>query len=128
MPSRVRVVVLWAAVALLAVLFLVQGGLKLIQADHEVAAFTERWGYPIWFMLAVGALEVAGAVGLLVPVLRPWAALGLAGLMLGAIATHLRFGEWGALPLPLTALALAFYVAWSTRGNLGVKAFNPRVG
>lgn len=114
----VRVVAPWIAVGLLVVLFLLQGGMKLAGASHEVQAFTERWGYPLWFMYVVGTLEVAGAVGLLIPKLRPLAASGLFLLMLGAIATHVRVGEWMALPLPVVAAGLAAWVAWEWRTNL----------
>jgi len=115
--NRSRNILLWVAIGLLILLFTLQGGAKVMGAEHEVVAFTERWGYPLWFMYAVGVLELAGAAGLLLPSLRAWAALGLVGLMLGAISTHVRVAEWFALPLPLTALAFALWVAWVSRGQ-----------
>lgn len=130
MRTRSRNVLTWVGIGLLVLLFILQGGAKVLAAQHEVAAF-ERWGYPSWFMYITGTLELAGAAGLLLPRLRAWAALGLCGLMVGAIATHIRVGEWMALPLPITALALALLVAWESRaqapilGNLGRKAPQP---
>jgi putative oxidoreductase len=114
MRADARRIALWVAVALLVALFAFQGVSKLIATPAEVRAF-ERWGYPMWFMYAIGTLEVAGLLGLLVPALRPWAALGLVGLMVGAAATHIRVSEWAALGLPITAGALAGFVAWSGR-------------
>jgi uncharacterized membrane protein len=63
----------------------------------------------------VGALEVAGAVGLLVPRLSGLAALGLAGLMVGATITNLFIlGESPWLPVGLLLVsALIARGRWS---------------
>jgi uncharacterized membrane protein YphA (DoxX/SURF4 family) len=82
--------------ALLSLVFLASGGAKLLQLPFETAAFA-RWGYPGGFMLAVGAVEVIGGLALWHPRLRPVVSAGLAVFMLGAIATHARFGEWPML-------------------------------
>lgn len=97
---------------LLALIFLASGGAKLLQLPFEVQAFA-RWGYPSWFMLLTGVLEVAGGLGLLAglhrPALRRLVAAGLTLLMLGAIATHLRFAEW---PMAAVATAICAGCAW----------------
>jgi uncharacterized membrane protein YphA (DoxX/SURF4 family) len=65
----------------------------------------------------VGALEVAGAAGLLVPRLAGPAALGLAALMVGATVTNVVV--LGVSPvLTLVLLAAAGGVAWSRRRPL----------
>ncbi|ELM3722002.1 DoxX family protein [Edwardsiella piscicida] len=87
----------------LLIIFLASGAAKLAGLAFEQAAFA-RWGYPQWFMYAVGAAETLGALGLLSR-LRRWAAGGLLLLMLGALQTHLRFGEWGMLLLALILAA-----------------------
>jgi putative oxidoreductase len=120
-----RRIAYFVAIGLLVVLFAFQGGSKVFALDHEVKAFTERWGYPLWFMYVIGTLELMGLVGLMLPAFRPFAALGLIGLMVGAAATHIRVGEWFALPLPLVAAALAGYVAWHDRDRV---PFLRRVG
>ena len=53
----------------------------------------QEWGYPIWFVFVVGAIEVAGAGLLLIPALRFYGALLLAADMLGATVTHLGPGR-----------------------------------
>ena len=59
----------------------------------------------------VGALEIAGAVGLLVPRLSGLAALGLVGLMVGATLTNVFV--LGTSPLlPLGLLVVSGLVAW----------------
>ncbi len=79
--------------ALLAVAFLGSGALKLagakqsLQMRDQLNVSAQRWRL-------VGALEVAGAVGLaagfVVPALGIAAAVGLALLMVGGIVTHAR--------------------------------------
>jgi hypothetical protein len=59
----------------------------------------------------VGALEIASAVGVLVPRLSGLAALGLVCLMAGATLTNVLV--LGASPLlPLVLLAVSILVAW----------------
>jgi uncharacterized membrane protein YphA (DoxX/SURF4 family) len=62
-------------------------------------------------MYAVGALELAGGVGLLIPRLSGLAAIGLSLLMIGAAifnATILNF----PVITPLILLVLFAFVAW----------------
>jgi len=59
----------------------------------------------------IGALEIAGAVGVLVPRFSGLAALGLVCLMAGATLTNVLV--LGASPLfPLVLLAVGVLVAW----------------
>ena len=79
--------------ALLAVAFLGSGGLKLAGAKQSLQMRDQlHVGAQLWRL--VGALEVAGAVGLaagfVVPVLGVAAAVGLALLMAGGIVAHAR--------------------------------------
>ena len=67
----------------------------------------------------IGLLEVLGAVGLVAPMatgilpwLTPLAAVGLGLLMVGAVATHLRFREYPNALLPLTVSLLAAFVVY----------------
>lgn len=81
---------------LLPLLFLFSGGAKLAGLEFEVMAF-ERWGYSLWFMYFVGAVEVAGGIGLLLGRLSVLAGVCLAVMMIGAIITHILHAEWGML-------------------------------
>ena len=64
-----------------------------------------------WFRYLVGALEIAGAAGVLVPRLSGLAALGLVCLMAGATLTNVLV--LGTSPLLPIALMLAgVLVAW----------------
>jgi uncharacterized membrane protein YphA (DoxX/SURF4 family) len=99
--SRAGNVGLWVLQAVLAFQFAGGGLLKLSGAPPMVELFADI-GAGQWLRFVVGALEVAGAVGLLVPRLSGLAALGLAGLMVGATATNLFvIGESPWLPIGL---------------------------
>ena len=57
-------VVLWIIQALLAFLFLFAGGVKLI---IPIAAMAKQVALPGWFLRFIGACEVLGAIGLILP-------------------------------------------------------------
>jgi putative oxidoreductase len=107
-----------ATTVVLALLFLVTGGAKLVALPYIVTRFAQ-WGYPPWFVYADGIVEVAG--GLLI--LSGWGAgvgaLLLAGDMVGACATHLLHGEYAMVPVPLIVLGGAIMIG---------RAFRPRSG
>lgn len=118
-PSKARAIVLWSLSILLALLFLMSGFGKLTNGETAGGmTFDEQfvaWGLPSWFRLPVGLAEVAGAVGLLIPRLRFFAAAGLTALMGGAVVTHLRIGEFAIAAMPLVLGALTATIAWLTR-------------
>ena len=58
-----------------------------------------------WRSHLTGACELAGAIGLLIPRLSGLAALGLAGVMLGATATN-RFLLPGMAPIAVITVLL----------------------
>jgi putative oxidoreductase len=80
---------IWSVSALLALEFVVAGGFKLKGVDAERAAQSGLTLSPA-FLRFIGAAELAGAAGLLVPSLRIWAAVGLCLVMVGAVVTHAR--------------------------------------
>jgi uncharacterized membrane protein YphA (DoxX/SURF4 family) len=113
-PSRATNVVLWVLQVVLAFQFAGGGLLKLTGSPEMVDLFATI-GAGQWFRYVVGTLEVAGAAGLLVPRLSGLAALGLAGLLVGATATNLFIlGEspWLAIGL-LVVSALIAWGRWS---------------
>jgi putative oxidoreductase len=86
--GRALIVTLWTGQILLAVFFAFTAAPKLLGDPATVASF-ESIGFGQWFRYLTGACELAGAVGLVIPRLSGVAALGLAGLMVGATATNL---------------------------------------
>jgi uncharacterized membrane protein YphA (DoxX/SURF4 family) len=104
---------LWILQGVLAGIFLVTGTTKLTQPRTKMAAGMMTWaaGVTDAQFRAIGAVEVLGAIGLLVPPLMPIAAIGLACTMVGAAATHAGLGEWNRVWVPVLLLGLALFVA-----------------
>jgi uncharacterized membrane protein YphA (DoxX/SURF4 family) len=101
---------LWVLQVVLAFQF-AGGGLLKLTGSPELVELFAAIGAGQWLRYLVGALEVAGAVGLLVPRLSGLAALGLAALMVGATATNLFvLGERPWLPVGL--LLASAVIAW----------------
>lgn len=103
-------IALWAIQVLLALLFAMAGFVKVIGDPAMVEMFVTI-GVGQWFRYVVGALEIAGAVGVLVPRFSGLAALGLVCVMVGATLTNLFV--LGASPLPtIVLLVVSALVAW----------------
>jgi len=103
----------------LAAIFLFSGASKIAGSQFSIESFA-RWGYPDWFRVLVGALEVTGAFGLAGRATSPAAAAGLALLMAGAAVTHLRAPGEAALALLPAALAIVLaIVSRTSRGRAG---------
>lgn len=103
---------------LLTAIFVTAAGMKFAAMPFEVAGFA-RFGYPLWFMYVVGALQLLGAVLLWT---RGCVALGaglLALLMAGAVGSHLLAGDPVLMPLPaFVLLILLGGIAYARRAEL----------
>jgi len=95
-------ITLWIVTALLALLFLAAGTMKIAQPKARLAASGQGWAedFSEGTVKSIGGLEVLAALGLVLPallniatVLVPLAASGLFLLMAGAAITHARRGE-----------------------------------
>lgn len=115
----------WGLQVLLAVAFAGAGAAKLTTPKAELEQ-TMAWAtdFSQTQIQAIGAAEVAGAVGLVVPaatgvlpVLTPVAAGAPAVLMGGAAMTHLQRGEPPYAPIVLGLLSAV--VAWLRRPRQG---------
>lgn len=94
----------------LAALFLTTGIGKVIGYSEMVSDFA-RWGYPDWLVIVAAALEVTGALLILLPRLATVGAGLLAISMCGAFATHVLNAQPGKAVLTLTLLCLVALVA-----------------
>jgi putative oxidoreductase len=104
----------WVGQILLAALFAFAAAPKLLGEPMTVASF-ETIGFGQWFRYLTGACELAGAIGLLIPRLSGLAALGLAGVMVGATLTNL-FLLPGMAPAAVVTVLLGVVfglIAWS---------------
>jgi len=112
----------------LGLLFVGIGGMTVAGRKMFVENF-RHFGYPQWFRVVTGSLEVIGGIGLLIGIWLPWlAALASAGLtlvMLGAVFTEVRTREpLQKIVLPIVMGALAIVVAvsyWPTLLHLVVR-------
>ncbi len=113
-------IALWIVQGLLAVVFLMAGGIKLIQPKEKLV---EKMAWASDFspgvIKLIGAVEVLGAIGLILPQvtgilpwLTPLAALGVALTMVAAMVVHLRRNEAKEVVINLVLLVLALFVAY----------------
>ncbi|WP_308162980.1 DoxX family protein [Nocardia alni] len=114
-------VALWIVQVLLALVYLAAGGLKLIRTREQLVAT----GRLDWMkdnsdatVKAVGAIEILGALGLILPeatgiarILTPIAAVGLVIVQILALRIHLSRNERQPLPANVILLLLAAFVA-----------------
>lgn len=104
----------WALQVLLVGTYVLASLTKLTATPQAVAGFTEM-GLGTTSMYIIGALELAGAIALLVPRLCGLAGTAFVALMTGAvIATVLTTGPTMAI-IPATVLVLVAVVAWTRR-------------
>jgi uncharacterized membrane protein YphA (DoxX/SURF4 family) len=102
---------------LLALFYALASALPKLIAHPSAAEGFDELGWGSAGMYTIGALELAGAIALLIPVLQSVAAMALSALMVGAfVVTITAFGgENAATPLILIVpLAL---IAWARRSS-----------
>lgn len=114
--SKGRNIAAWIVQIAVAGLFFMMSFAKL-SSDPETVANFKHWEMSD-FMMYIGILELLGAIGLLIPRLAGLAAIGLIMLMIGALITHIRFGEMMAI-LPAVVMVLLGFVVF-TRNPLKV--------
>ena len=109
------IIALWIVNAILAFIFLAVGVMKLVRPKEALAAFGLAWtaDTSAGAVKAIGAVEVLGSLGLILPlatgiapVLTPIAAVGLALTMIGAITLHVRRSENFSFPIVLLVIAV----------------------
>jgi len=109
-------IALWIIQALLALLFLFAGGMKLIMPIEEM---TQQIAMPGLFLRFIGVCEVLGGLGLVLPWLlrirpglTPLAAIGLVIIMIGATVTTIMTGQIAISLVPVVVGVLCLFVAY----------------
>lgn len=121
---------LWIAQGLLAVAFVMAGGMKLAVPIEALQAqmpwVSGALGGAVRF---IGAVEVLGALGLVLPAatriqpkLTPLAAIGLTIVMVLGVITHISRGEFAMIGAPVVLGGLAAFVAWGRLGKAPIQA------
>jgi putative oxidoreductase len=106
--GRAATIALWAIQILLGVFFLAAASVPKLAGEQTAVEMFDYIGLGQWFRYLVGILELAGGIGLLIPRLAGLAALGLAGVMVGATFTSvfvLHAGLASITPAILAVLA-----------------------
>ncbi len=109
-------VVLWVVQVLLALEFLLAGGIKLAM---PIEAMAKQAGMPGPFLRFIGVMELLGAIGLILPgilrirtILTPLAAAGLVVIMIGATVIMFRMNGGVQALTPAVVGVLAAFVAY----------------
>lgn len=114
--SRLVPATVWVLRVLMALAIGFGGVLKVVAAPQMVDLFATI-GAGQWLRYLVGLLEIAGAIGLLVPPLTGLAAGGLVALLAGAAVTNVTVV--GQSPLvPVIFLLLCALIAWNQRSTV----------
>jgi hypothetical protein len=112
----------WVPAVLLALLF-ARAGLAKFSADSGWARAFAHWGFPVWFRVLIGALEVGAAALVLVPArlaprAAPAGALVIIAVMLGGMATHVVRDGGRHLTSEVVPLTLASLLLYARRREL----------
>jgi len=94
-------------------MFLMVGSLKL-SGDPQLVGLFDAIGLGQWFRYLTGSVEVLGAILLLIPRTSGLGALMLAGVMVGAVVTHV-FIVGGSPLMAIILLVVTSVVAWGRR-------------
>jgi uncharacterized membrane protein YphA (DoxX/SURF4 family) len=118
--------VLWIVQALLMLLFVFAGGMKLVMSSSALAAAVPL---PVPFMRLIAVAELLGGLGLVLPGLlrirtglTPIAAVGLVIIMIGATIVTLRTGTLAQAIVPFVVGILATTRISSNSRNASRKA------
>lgn len=115
--SRGARISLGALQIVLGLVYALASALPKLIAHPSAAEIFDKLGWGSTGMYIIGALELAGGLALLIPVLSSVAALALSALMVGAFIVNVTVihGPYVATPLILI-LPLAL-IAWARRGH-----------
>ena len=120
MNTKVLNIALWAAQIVLAAAYGLFGSMKAFSQIAQIAP-TMKWApdFPPLFVHGLGALEMLGAIGLILPSLTlimprltVLAALCFTFLQVCAITLHVSRGEFSPLGLNAALIGLSLLVLW----------------
>lgn len=122
-------VVLWIIAALLALVFVASGAMKVLRPKAQLKESGLGWvdDFGDGTVKVIGLADVLGGLGLVLPalvgvapILVPIAAVALIALMIGALITHGRRKETPMVAVNIVLVVLLAVVAW---GRFGPYAF-----
>lgn len=117
-PSPVLNIALWVVQVAVAAYIGIWHAIPKLTGSGTMPEMFDAIGLGQWFRYFVGVLEVVGSIGLLIPAVAGLAALGLAGMMVGATFTNLFVipgGFWAGVTASLLVACLV--IAWGRRAQ-----------
>lgn len=100
----------WIGLAVIALIFFQAAVLKLMGAQVMIEVFN-KLGYPAWFRIVIGILEISGAIALLIRSSARYGAILLALIMIGAMISSFVKGASGEAIVPVIMLFLLVWIA-----------------
>ncbi|SCK05709.1 DoxX-like family protein [Streptomyces sp. WMMB 714] len=116
--ARGRELALRSLQALLALFYVFASALPKLIAHASATEGFEQIGFGMWFMYAIGVLELAGGIALVVPRLSGLSALALIALMAGAFITQVTVFDGRNAYTPLLLMVPLGVIAWVRRGTV----------
>ncbi len=99
-PSKAAFWIGWLLSILPALMLLVSGVMKILQPPAAVEGFAHL-GWPLNVAILLAVLELGSMVLYLIPRTAVLGAILLTGYLGGAIATHVRIGEYSQAVIPI---------------------------
>lgn len=115
--TAAKLVGTWLPAILLVFIFVPQGWSKFDDASGWARAF-RLWGYPDWFRVTIGVLELLAAILLIAGRTAALGAIIIILVMLGGMATHLIFEGGRRITSEVVPLVLATIVLVIRRHQL----------
>ena len=112
-----KVVGMWIPAILLVLIFAPQGWSKFNDASGWATAF-RHWGYPDWFRVTIGVMEVSAVALLILGRTAAFGAILIIIVMLGGMATHIVFDGGRHMTSEVVPLTLATIVLVVRRDQL----------
>jgi len=107
--NAAKLIAIWIPALLLVLIFAPQGWAKFSDTSGWATAF-RHWGYPVWFRVTIGIIELSAVVLLLLGRTAAFGALLIICVMLGGMATHLLFDQGRHMTSEVVPLVLASIV------------------
>ncbi|HSR50311.1 MAG TPA: DoxX family protein [Acidobacteriota bacterium] len=85
-------IIAWILCVLLGLFFIGGAGFAKLSPSDEMVDNFRQWGYEPWFATFTGVIEILGGLLLLIPAAASYGGLVIAGVMVGAVYTHISTG------------------------------------
>jgi len=114
MATKTKNIITWFLAGILAFAFIGAGITKLLGVDTQIKNF-ESWGYPLWLRFPIGLIEIAFAIGLLIPGFRKMTIYGIFIWTIVAVITHLQAGQANMIAGPIFFSVFAAAILFLSR-------------